>query len=60
MGVTTLPFDLDIFLWSESRIQPDRPAFVQGRAANSRFARTTVVNSQVRMMSCPCGRRSIG
>ena len=55
-----MPFDLDIFLWSESRIQPDRPAFVHGRAANSRFARTTVVNSQVRMMSCPCGRRSIG
>ena len=60
MGVTTLPFDLDIFLWSESRIQPDSPAFLHGRAANSRSARTTEVNSQVRMMSWPCGRRSIG
>ena len=49
--MTTLPFDLDIFLWSESRIHPDRPAFVHGRAANSRSARTTEVNSQVRMMS---------
>ena len=60
MGVTTLPLDFDIFLWSESRIQPDRPACFHGSAPNSRSARTTVENSHVRMMSWPCGRRSIG
>ena len=33
---------------------------VQGSAPNSRWERTTVENSQVRMMSCAWGRRSIG
>src|SRR3954447_11745960 len=31
-----------------------------GTAPNSKCERTTVENSQVRMMSCACGRRSIG
>src|SRR5687767_15356754 len=32
----------------------------QGTAPCSKCARTTVENSQVRMMSCACGRWSIG
>ena len=35
-------------------------ASLQGRAPCSSSARTTVENSQVRMMSCAWGRRSIG
>src|SRR3954449_12500516 len=31
-----------------------------GAVPNSKCDRTTVENSQVRMMSCACGRRSIG
>src|SRR3954469_13013755 len=31
-----------------------------GTASNSKCERTTVENSQVRMMSCACGRWSIG
>src|SRR3954471_20630997 len=31
-----------------------------GTAPNSKCERTTVENSHVRMMSCACGRRSIG
>ena len=60
IGVTTLPLDFDIFLRSGSRIQPLMAACFHGRPPNSRWARTTVENSQVRMMSWPCGRRSIG
>src|SRR4051794_15341275 len=60
MGVTTLPFDLDIFLRSGSRTHPEIAASVHGRPPNSRWARTTVENSQVRMISWACGRRSIG
>jgi hypothetical protein len=58
--VTTLPFDFDIFLRSGSRIQPDSAALRHGTSACSRCARTTVENSQVRMMSWPCGRMSMG
>ena len=58
--MTTLPLDLDIFLRSGSRIQPDRAAWRHGSASCSKWARTTVENSQVRMMSWACGRRSIG
>jgi hypothetical protein len=58
--VTTLPFDFAIFLRSGSRIHPDNAAFVHGRLWCSRCARTTVEKSHVRMMSWPCGRRSIG
>ena len=60
MGVTTLPFDFDIFLRSGSRIQPEMAAFDHGRSPSSKLARTTVANSQVRMMSWACGRRSMG
>src|SRR5665811_687735 len=60
MGVTTLPLDLDIFLRSGSRIHPEIAACAHGRDPCSRCERTTVENSQVRMMSWPCGRRSIG
>ena len=55
-GVTTLPLDLDIFLRSGSRIQPEIPVVFQGRVPFSKSARTTVENNQVRMMSCPWGR----
>ena len=58
--MTTLPFDFDIFLRSGSRIQPEIAASVHGSPPCSRCARTTVENSQVRMISCACGRRSIG
>src|SRR3954471_19463068 len=60
MGVTTLPLDLDIFLRSGSRIQPDSTAVCQGSTPFSKLARTIEENNQVRMISCPCGRRSIG
>ena len=59
-GTTTLPLDFDIFLWSGSRIQPDSVALAHGRQWFSRSARSIVLNSQVRMMSWPCGRKSIG
>src|SRR3954471_3813969 len=35
-------------------------ACVHGTASCSKCARTTVENSQVRMMSCACGRWSMG
>ena len=60
MGVTTLPLDFDIFLRSGSRIHPDRAAFDQGSEPCSKWARTTVENSQVRMISWAWGRRSMG
>ena len=60
MGVTTLPLDFDIFLRSGSRIHPLRATLRQGSEPCSRWARTTVENSQVRMMSWPWGRRSMG
>ncbi len=58
--MTTLPLDFDIFLRSGSRIQPERTAVCQGSTPLSWSARRTVVNSQVRMISWACGRRSIG
>jgi hypothetical protein len=60
IGVTTLPLDLLIFLRSGSRIQPDRATCRHGSVPDPSSARSTVENSQVRMMSCACGRRSIG
>ena len=60
IGVTTLPLDFDIFLRSGSRIQPLIPACCHGRQSSSRCERTTEENSQVRMISWACGRRSIG
>ena len=60
IGVTTLPLDFDIFLRSGSRIQPLIAAVDHGSEPCSRCERTTVENSQVRMMSWPWGRRSIG
>ena len=58
--MTTLPLDLDIFLRSGSRIQPEIAACAQGSRSSSRCERTTEENSQVRMISWACGRRSIG
>ncbi len=58
--MTTFPFDFDIFLRSGSRIHPDRAALAHGTVSNSKFERTTVENSQVRMISWACGRMSIG
>ncbi len=58
--MTTLPLDLLIFLRSGSRIQPLIAASDQGSDPCSWWARTTVENSQVRMMSWPWGRRSKG
>src|SRR5919199_6874953 len=60
MGVVALPFDFDIFLRSGSTTKPEIVACDHGTAPNSKCERTTVENSQVRMMSCACGRRSIG
>src|SRR5690625_7723133 len=56
----TLPLDLDIFLRSGSRIQPLIEACFHGSWSWARWERTMVENSQVRMMSWPCGRTSIG
>ena len=58
--MTTLPLDFDIFLRSGSRIQPESAALRHGSEPCSKWARTTVANSQVRMMSWACGRTSIG
>ena len=55
-----LPSDFPIFLRSGSRIHPEMAAWRQGRAECSSSERTIVENSQVRMISCACGRRSIG
>ncbi len=60
MGVTTLPRDLDIFLRSGSRIQPLMVACFQGTVSCSWCERRSVENSHVRMISGPCGRRSMG
>src|SRR3954462_14597098 len=60
MGVVALPFDFDIFLRSGSTTKPEIAACDHGTVPNSKCERTTVENSQVRMMSCACGRRSIG
>ena len=59
-GVTTLPLDFDIFLRSGSSTQPEIAACAHGSESCSRWLRSTVENSHVRMMSCACGRRSIG
>src|ERR687885_2320472 len=60
MGVVALPFDFDIFLRSGSTTKPEIAACDHGTVPNSKCDRTTVENSQVRMMSCACGRWSIG
>src|SRR4051794_1384471 len=60
MGVVALPLDFDIFLRSGSTTNPEIVACDHGTAPNSKCERTTVENSQVRMMSCACGRWSIG
>src|SRR4029079_5218515 len=59
-GTTTLPLDLDIFLRSGSRTQPEIAACFHGSESNSRCERTVVENNHVRMISCACGRKSIG
>ena len=59
-GVTTLPLDFDIFLRSGSSTHPEMAALVHGTESFSKCARSTDENNQVRMMSCACGRRSIG
>ena len=60
MGVTTLPLDFDIFFRSGSRIQPESAARLHGIPPCAKCERTIVENNQVRMMSCPCGRMSMG
>ena len=60
MGVTTLPFDFDIFLRSGSVTNPEIAAWNHGRLSCSKCARSTVEKSHVRMMSCACGRKSMG
>src|SRR3954464_14029900 len=60
MGVVAFPFDFDIFLRSGSTTKPEIVACDHGTAPNSKCDRTTVEKSQVRMMSCACGRWSIG
>ena len=59
-GVTTLPFDFDIFLRSGSTMKPLIPAFSHGMVSLSSCARSMVENSQVRMMSCPWERSEYG
>ena len=59
-GVTTLPRDFDIFLRSGSRTHPEIAASVHGRHPYSSSWRTIVLKSQVRMISCAWGRRSMG
>ena len=58
--MTTLPFDFDIFLRSGSRTQPLIAVWAHGRWSCSKCERSSVANSHVRMISGPCGRRSIG
>ena len=58
--MTTLPLDFDIFLRSGSSTQPEMAASLHGSSCSSSSERSTVVNSQVRMMSCACGRTSKG
>ena len=58
--MTTLPFDLLIFLRSGSSTQPLMAVSVQGSRPKRAWLRTTEEKSQVRMISGPCGRRSIG
>ena len=60
VGTTTFPLDFDIFFLSGSRIHPEMAASDQGSESNSRCERVTVANSHVLMISCDCGRRSIG
>ncbi len=60
IGVITLPLLFDIFLRSGSRIQPLIVVSRHGSESCSKCARTTVSNSHVRMISGPCGRRSMG
>jgi hypothetical protein len=50
----------DIFLRSGSRIHPAIVGDCHGTVPCSRWERTTVANNHVRMMSCACGRMSIG
>ncbi len=59
-GVTTLPFDFDIFLRSGSTMKPEMPAFCHGTLPCSSSARSTVENNQVRMMSWPWLRSEYG
>ena len=58
--MTTLPFDFDIFFRSGSSTQPEIAALCHGSESCSRCARTTDEKSHVLMMSCACGRISIG
>src|ERR1700722_17865867 len=55
MGVITLPLDLDIFLRSGSRIQPLMEVSRHGSVPCSKWARSTVEESQVLIISGPGG-----
>ncbi len=59
-GVTTLPRDFDIFLRSGSRTHPEIAVSDHGRHPYSSSLRTIVLKSQVRMISCAWGRKSMG
>ncbi len=58
--MTTTPFDFDIFLRSGSSTHPEMATSDQGSDPCSSSERTTVENSQVRMISWAWGRTSIG
>ena len=58
VGTTTLPLDFDIFLRSGSTMKPEIIAVRQGAECCSKWARTTRLKSQVRMMSCAWVHRS--
>ena len=60
VGTTTLPLDLLIFLRSGSTTKPEMVARFHGSEPFSKWARTTRLKSQVRMMSWACGATSIG
>ena len=60
VGTTALPLDFDIFLRSGSMMKPEIRACDQGATWCSKWARTTRLNSQVRMMSWAWVHRSIG
>ena len=55
-----LPADLESFLRSGSTMNPEMATLDHGATPCSYWLRTTVENSQVRMMSWAWGRRSIG
>ena len=60
VGTIALPLDLPIFLRSGSTTKPEIVARDHGTQSNSKWLRTTRLNSHVRMMSWACGATSMG